>query len=101
MRVILRILAVLAGLYALCTAALYVAMIQPPETFGAIMSKVPMVAMMILPFEPLWMSARGGKLQPGAPAPDFTLPVLDKSHTITLSAETREHPVVLIFGSYT
>jgi hypothetical protein len=101
MRILIRILAAVVGLYALCTAALYVAMIQPPETFGAIMAKVPMVAMMILPFEPLWMSARGGKLQTGASAPDFTLPVLDGSHTVTVSAETREHPVVLIFGSYT
>jgi hypothetical protein len=76
-------------------------MIQPPESFGAIMAKVPMVAMIVLPFEPLWMSARKGTLQEGDIAPDFSLPVLDGSRTVTLSAEMRERPVVLIFGSYT
>jgi hypothetical protein len=38
---------------------------QPPEKFGAIMSKVPMPPMMILPFRSLWMSARGGDLRVG------------------------------------
>jgi hypothetical protein len=94
-------LAGLAVLYGIATAALYVAMRQPPERFGAIMSRVPMVAMMVLPFEPLWMSARAGSLQVGDPAPDFELPATDHSRTVTLSREWHERPVVLIFGSYT
>jgi hypothetical protein len=92
---------VVALLYTFAVAGLYAAMRQPPETFGAIMSKVPMPAMMILPFQPLWMSAREGSLRVGDTAPDFSLPVLDGSHVVTLSDEFRERPVVLVFGSYT
>jgi len=95
------ILGGLAVLYVATSAGLYVAMLQPPERFGAVMSKVPMVALMVLPFEPLWLSARAGQLAVGDVAPDFALPTLDRSRTITLSQEWRERPVVLIFGSYT
>jgi len=91
----------LAAVYGLAVAGLYWAMCQPPERFGAIMAHVPMPAMMVLPFEPLWMSARGGRLQVGDAAPDFTLPTLDESRRVRLSEELRERPVVLIFGSYT
>lgn len=94
-------LAGLAGLYIVATACLYAAMRQPPERFGAIMAKVPMVAMMVLPFRPLWMSARGGQLQVGDTAPDFVLPAVDGSRKVKLSEEWRDRPVVLIFGSYT
>ena len=91
----------LAALYVAATAGLYAAMRQPPERFGAIMSKVPRVAMMVLPFKPLWMSARAGQLAVGDAAPDFVLPTPDRSRTVNLSKEWREKPVVLIFGSYT
>ena len=104
MRLIRRLgiaLSVLAILYITATAALYIAMRQPPERFGAIMSRVPMPAMMILPFRPLWMSARAGHLAVGDNAPDFTLPTTDHSRIVRLSEEWRERPVVLIFGSYT
>ena len=94
-------LSVLVALYIAAIAGLYIAMRQPPERFGAIMSKVPMVAMMILPFRPLWMSARSGQLAVGDTAPDFTLPTTDRSRTVRLSEEWRERPVALIFGSYT
>ena len=90
-----------ACLYIGASALLYAAMRQPPERFGAIMSRVPMPAMMILPFRPLWMSARGGTLEVGSPAPDFVLPTLDRTRTVQLSQEWRHRPVVLIFGSYT
>lgn len=91
----------LTAAYGICAGAVYVAMCQPPERFGAIMSKVPGVAMIVLPFEPLWMSARRGNLRVGDAAPDFALPKLDKSGIVQLSAELRSRPVVLIFGSYT
>ena len=91
----------LASLYIVVSAGLYIAMRQPPERFGAIMSKVPMIAMMILPFKPLWMSARAGQLAVGDAAPDFALPTTDRSRLVKLSEEWRERPVVLIFGSYT
>jgi hypothetical protein len=91
----------LACLYIAATAGLYMAMRQPPERFGAIMSKVPIVSMIVLPFRPLWMSARAGQLAVGDAAPDFSLSTPDRSRTVKLSEEWRERPVVLIFGSYT
>ena len=90
-----------AILWIVAAAGIYLAMCQPPERFGAIMTRVPRVAMMVLPFKPLWMSARAGTLQVGDPAPEFTLPVLHGERTVTLSSEYRQKPVVLIFGSYT
>ena len=83
------------------TAGLYAAMRQPPERFGAIMSHVPGIAMMILPFKPLWMSARAGHLHVGDDAPDFTLRPLHGDRAVTLSHEYKSKPVVLVFGSYT
>jgi hypothetical protein len=91
----------IALLWGVAAAALYAAMRQPPETFGRIMSHVPGVAMIALPFKPLWMSARAGHLQVGDAAPDFALPVLRGDRTVTLSNEYRRNPVVLVFGSYT
>ena len=101
MRRIGIIVAGLALVYVSLVAAFYVAMRQPPERFGAIMSRVPPVAMMVLPFKPLWMSARAGHLNVGDAAPDFALKTIDRSRTVTLSEELREKPVALIFGSYT
>lgn len=91
----------LLGLYGIATAGLYIAMRQPPERFGAIMSHVPGIAFLVLPFEPLWMSARAGMLKAGDPAPDFDLATVDHSRKVKLSDECRVKPVVLIFGSYT
>ena len=95
------IVAGLAILYGVATASLYAAMRQTPDTFGAIMARVPMISMMILPFRPLWISARAGHLAVGSAAPDFNLPLIDRSRTVQLSAEYRQKPVVLVFGSYT
>ena len=64
-----------ALLWGAATAVLYASMRQTPDTFGRIMSHMPGVAMTVLPFKPLWMSARSGRLQVGDPAPDFALPV--------------------------
>jgi hypothetical protein len=91
----------LVFIYGVSAGALYVAMRQPPERFGAIMTRVPDVAMMVLPFEPLWMRARQGDLSVGDPAPDFVLPRLTGNSAVRLSAEWRYRPVVLVFGSYT
>ena len=95
------IVAACVVLYAASVAVLYAAMRQTPERFGAFMSHVPPVAMMVLPFRPLWMSARAGTLQPGDTAPDFSLPLLKGDRKVTLSEEYRKKPVVLVFGSYT
>ncbi|MGH9720694.1 MAG: hypothetical protein ACRD8O_10815 [Bryobacteraceae bacterium] len=95
------ILCGVVAMYGMAIACAYVAMRQPPETFGAIMSNVPMPVMMAVPFRPLWMSARQGKLRVGDAAPDFSLPAPDGSRVVKLSDEFRERPVVLIFGSYT
>ncbi len=88
-------------IYAFTSAALYAAMRQTPERFGAIMAHVPGAAMMMLPFKPLWMAARRGDVQVGDLAPDFTLPDLHGSRNVTLSQEYRQKPVVLVLGSYT
>ena len=73
-RVARRVLKVLAGgvgvgalIWSVASAGLYLAMRQPPEAFGAVMARVPAVAMMVLPFKPLWMSARAGSLPSGSP----------------------------------
>ena len=95
------ILVSLILLYAVATGLLYAAMRQTPDTFGGIMAHVPMISMMILPFQPLWMSARAGHLVAGDRAPDFDLPLIDHSATVKLSSEYRQRPVVLVFGSYT
>ncbi|WP_180540961.1 hypothetical protein [Nevskia soli] len=100
-KVILICLAGVGLLYVALCAAIYTAMRQPPERFGAIMTKVPDVAFLILPFESLWMSARAGQLRVGDAAPDFDLAALDRSRSVKLSSEYPVEPVVLIFGSYT
>jgi hypothetical protein len=101
MRRVAIIVGILLIAYGIATAGLYVAMRQPPEIFGAVMAKLPMVSMMVLPFEPLWRNARSGNLQTGDAAPDFTLPRVDGAGTVSLSSELRVRPVALIFGSYT
>ncbi|HEY2433265.1 MAG TPA: hypothetical protein VGI12_11380 [Vicinamibacterales bacterium] len=91
----------LIGAYVLFLAAMFVVMSQPPERFGAIMRHFPMPAMMIVPFETLWNVARGGTLQLGDQAPDFTLPTADKASAMHLASFRGRIPVVLVFGSYT
>ena len=72
-----RVTGILLGacllLYGGLTAGVYWAMCQPLDRFGAIMQRVPGVAMAVLPFEPLWMRVRA-LLHPGDLAPDFDLP---------------------------
>jgi hypothetical protein len=101
MRTFAALVATVAIVWTIASAALYAAMCQPPDRFGAIMSHVPTFAMIVLPFRPLWMSARAGHLAVGDLAPDFALPVLHGERVVKLSDEVRRKPVVLIFGSYT
>ena len=100
-RILIACLASVVIVYGIASAALYAAMRQTPAEFGAFMSHVPPMAMMVLPFKPLWMSARAGTLQVGDTAPDFALPLLKSDRVVRLSEEYRQKPVVLIFGSYT
>jgi hypothetical protein len=88
-------------LYALFLAAMFVVMCQPPARFGKIMAYVPMPAMVVVPFEPMWNVARGGRTRVGEMAPDFTLQTVDRHATVQLSSFRGKRPVALIFGSYT
>jgi hypothetical protein len=77
------------------------AMHRSPEEFGRFMSKLPVPALMAIPFETLWSHARKGTLNIGDEAPDFTLATQDKSGYVRLSSFRGKKPVVLVFGSYT
>jgi hypothetical protein len=77
------------------------AMHQPPETFSRVMMRVGPAPFLLFPFESLWKSARAGSLQPGDAAPNFTLPRLDGTGSVTLSSFRGSKPVALVFGSYT
>jgi hypothetical protein len=96
-----KIVLVVVAIYLATSAALYWVMCQPPEFFGRVMRHVPMVAMIVLPFEPLWLNARSGHLRVGDPAPDFSLETYDKKARVQLSSFRSQKPVVLVFGSYT
>ena len=95
------ILLILVAVYASLTAGMYWAMLQPPDAFGRIAARLPFPLMMVLPFETLWNSARGGSLQAGDAAPDFRLPTLDHKSTVQLASFRGVRPVALVFGSYT
>ena len=101
LRVVAAFIIVVALVWGAGIAVVYAAMRQPPERFGAFMARVPRMAMIAIPFKPLWMSARRGALQAGDLAPDFTLPALHGDQKVTLSQEYKRRPVVLVFGSYT
>ena len=102
MRVLIRIVAVLAVAWAGCVVWAYTIMKRPPEDFAAHIAKIPQpAAFLLLPFETLWMHARAGTLQPGDTAPDFNLETLDHKSRVQLSSFRGVRPVVLIFGSYT
>jgi hypothetical protein len=87
--------------YAVLLAAMFVVMCQPPRRFGRIMAYVPMPAMAIVPFEPMWNVARGGPTRVGDMAPDFVLPTADRKSQVSLASFRGKQPVVLMFGSYT
>lgn len=102
MRRFLKILAVVAVLYAMACGALLTIMRQPPERFAAIVARIPgPVLFLSMPFERLWFVARAGQLRVADTAPDFELQTLDRQSTVRLSSFRGVRPVVLIFGSYT
>jgi hypothetical protein len=101
MKILGKIVLAIVAVYVVLTAALFALMKQPPERFARGMSRLPMISMMVLPFEPLWMKARGGHLQIGDVAPDFDLESLDKQSRVRLSSFRGVKPVLLVFGSYT
>lgn len=109
MFIVVRLLVKLASLaltlWLVASIALFAAMWLPPSDFAGLIGKIPrplvMLAMPALPFETLWTVARAGALREGDPAPDFDLPLQDKSGRVKLSDHFGERPVVLVFGSYT
>ena len=101
MKWVVRLVAVLVGGYAAWFAVVLIAMSQPPERFGQFMSHVPMqFVWSALPAPRMWQWARNGSLQPGDPAPDFTLSTHDHQRQVTLASHRGHRPVVLVFGSY-
>ena len=99
---LLRAVVALIAVYLLLAGGVVLAMLQPPERFGEIMTRVP-VAMVwgVLPGRRIWMWARSGALRAGDAAPDFTLSTHDHTNRVTLSSHQGQRPVVLVFGSYT
>ena len=89
-----------ALIYVVILAGLLGVMRQP-ALFGQVMSKVPRPLFIIIPLKPLWFIARAGHLQVGDPAPEFSLPTVDRKTRVRLSSFRGHKPVVLIFGSYT
>jgi hypothetical protein len=54
---------------------------------------------------PNWEEVKGLMARPasavGAVAPDFSLPIVDGTQSLTMSRHRGERPLVLIFGSFT
>ena len=101
MRKVVKILGGLVALYAVVSGTLFAAMLQSPDTFARTMKHVPWAAFMVLPFKPLWMTARSGHVHVGDTAPDFSLEGTDHKSRFQLSSLRGQKPVVLVFGSYT
>ncbi len=101
MKRVLRLVLAVAAFYVVLFAVVLLAMLRPPQQFGLVMKRMPeAVVFGLFPFRHMWLWARQGALEPGQPAPDFTLSLHDQSGRVTLSAH-RGRPVVLVFGSYT
>jgi hypothetical protein len=92
---------ILLAFYLTVLAGFAFAMRMPVDRFAMLMSHTGPVPFLLFPFETLWKDARAGHLKVGDPAPDFTLPLLDRSASIRLSSFQGVRPVVLVFGSYT
>ena len=101
MRKALKVLLLLPLIYLLLLAGFYAAMSQRPEVFTTVMARTPGIAFMILPFRPMWLSARAGRLKVGDEAPELSLEGYDRKSDFRLSGLKGKRPVVLVFGSYT
>ena len=102
MKWFIRVGLVLLACYAVLFGAVLAAMLQPPERFGQFMRYMPApVVWGGLPAPRMWLWARKGTLAEGDAAPDFTLPKVDRTRSVTLSSHRGDRPVVLVFGSYT
>lgn len=100
-KIVAKIAAGLAILYAVLTVLLFGVMLQPPDRFAATMRHVPWPAFVALPFKPLWQVARAGNVHVGDMAPDISLESPDHKSSFRLSSLRGQKPVVLVFGSYT
>jgi hypothetical protein len=101
-KLMLTFLAAIVAAYLAFGVFMWHTMRRPPEDFGRVMAKMPgPVVFMLFPFETLWIHARAGTLNPGDPAPDFSLEKVDHTGPIQLSVLNQQQPVVLVFGSYT
>lgn len=100
---VLRGVTAIVVCYVLLFSAVAIAMLQPPERFGAFMKRMPpAIVWGALPAPRMWLWARKGRLAPGDLAPDFTLRTAkDRNTRVTLSSYRDDRPVVLVFGSYT
>jgi hypothetical protein len=99
MKIARKVVIAVVLLYVLILGGLWGVM-HRPILFGQVMKHVPDPAFMAIPFKPLWLFARAGKLKVGDPAPDFDLPTSDKKSFVRLSTLRGQKPVVLVFGSY-
>jgi hypothetical protein len=94
-------LAVILAAWVVLTLTAFTAMTKSPGQFSGFMAKLPRIAMIAIPFEPLWNEARSGKLAVGSQAPDFDLETAGHDQKVRLSEFRGKRPVVLVFGSYT
>src|SRR5450432_2448826 len=78
--------AILAFLWLAFVGYIGWAMRQPPEVFGRIMSRMPMPAYFLFPFETMWTQARNGSVNAGDAAPDFTVKSLDTKTPVQLAS---------------
>jgi hypothetical protein len=97
----MKVLFVLLVAYGLLVAGFFAAMCQKPAVFASVMARTPNLTFMILPFRPMWVRARAGRLSVGDEAPDFSLESYDRKAQVRLSDSRGKRPVVLVFGSYT
>jgi hypothetical protein len=96
-----RTLVIAVGLWLCFLGYIGWAMRQPPEVFGLVMSRMPMPAYFLFPFETMWTQARNGHLNVGDIAPDLSVKTLETKTSVPLSSLWAAKPVVLVFGSYT
>jgi hypothetical protein len=96
-----KLLLALAAVWLGLGGFIFYTMLQAPEHFGKVMSKMPSIVYPLLPFRAMWTFARRGHLRVGDPAPDFGLATSDKKGHVALSSFRDLRPVVLVFGSYT